>query len=279
MEIIKSLEESKYHSQESSDTPLFSYSTAKTLLQKSPYHAWLNHPKLGNQRELKSSKAMDIGNIIHKLLLGVGADIVEIDADNYKTKIAREKRDEAYMNGQVPILPNEMREIEKMLGIYKPQIEQQCPEFFGEHDSELSVYWEMNNGVKCQSRFDWSNRKSGQQIDLKTTNDVNPEKLMRNIVQFGYEIQESMYTMAAEQIWPELAGRIDFSFLFLETEPPYQVSLVHLDSSFKWLGEQKAFRAADTWKECILTDNWPSYGKQIISAPQWEVKKEQEKAD
>jgi len=49
--IIPNLSEQDYHSQTGSDIPLFSYSIAKTINSKSCYHAWLQHPLLGNQQK------------------------------------------------------------------------------------------------------------------------------------------------------------------------------------------------------------------------------------
>ena len=67
-QILKNLPEDRYHSQIDVGTPLLTYSAVKTLVTKSPYHAYLNHPKLGAVPH-KSTKAMNKGSIIHGLLL------------------------------------------------------------------------------------------------------------------------------------------------------------------------------------------------------------------
>jgi len=277
--IIKGLSEEKYHSQEGEKTPLFSYSTAKTILQKSPYHAYLQHPLLGGQGDFKSSKAMDTGNLLHKLLLGEGADIEVIDADNFRGKDAREQRDNAYEVGKIPVLKKEYDEYLKVLDVIKEEIRKICPEFFLPHESELSVKWEMPGGIKVQSRFDWISPESALMIDLKTTTDASPEKVQRKIIDMGYDMQDSLYTQSANTVWPELAGRWKFLFIFLEVAPPYSVSVVELDSSFKWMGEQKINRAAEKWLDGLNNENWPGYGRFMLEAPQWAVKKEMEKQE
>lgn len=273
--VIKDLEEEKYHSQEGKKTPLFSYSTAKTVIQKSPWHAWLSHPKLGSLGSFKQSKAMDTGNFIHELLLGKGAGIEIIPFDSYRSKDAQEMRDTARENKKAPILAKDYEENLKAMEPIKKQIELSCPEFFGPHESELSVFWEMNNGVKCQSRFDWISKESALMIDLKTTTDSSPETVERLINNMCYDVQESMYTMAANQLWPELAGRWRWYFIFIEVKPPYAVSVIETSASYKHLGEMKAFRASDTWKICIDTDTWPGYGMKSVEAPGYALKKEE----
>lgn len=275
--IITNLPEEKYHSQEGEKIPLFSYSIAKTILDKSPYHAYLEHPLLGGLSNFKTSKAMDTGNLFHTLILGDGAEIVVIDADSYRTKDAKEERDKAYMDKKTPVLAHEYERIQKAIEFVKEQIHDSAPEFFeAEHEVEVSAKWEMNNGVLCQSRWDWLSPSTALQIDLKTTTDASPEKCQRKITDFFYDVQQSMYTMAANQIWPELAGRWKWLWVFVESEPPYSVSVLEPDASLEWLGEQRSFRASEKWKECLESGKWPSYGKQIIGAPPWMTKKEME---
>jgi hypothetical protein len=53
------------------DGPTLSQSTAHTLIARSPYHAWLYHPRLGGKQR-EATKEMDLGAIVHELLLGKG---------------------------------------------------------------------------------------------------------------------------------------------------------------------------------------------------------------
>ena len=81
-----------YHA-DPSERPSLSSHLAGILLARSPAHAKLSHPRFGGAFPDKPSDEMNVGSIIHGLLLGGGADIVEIDADNYRTKAAQEARD------------------------------------------------------------------------------------------------------------------------------------------------------------------------------------------
>lgn len=275
-EIIKDLPEEVYHSQRGEETPLLTYSAVKTLVTKSPYHAYLNHPLLGGESR-KATKAMDRGSIIHGLLLGSGQEIHVIYAENYRTKLAQEEKKEAYEAGKIPILVKDMTEITEAMKTITEQITDLSPYFFEPHESELTVKYELDNGVKCQSRIDWIQPETGRIIDLKTTADGSPEKIDKSIINFGYDIQEAMYTKCAEKAFPEMAGRFQWEFLFIETEAPYMVSIVETDSTMSWMGEHKLNRASDKWAECLQSDIWPGYGRFQVQAPGWAVSREEEK--
>ncbi len=272
--ILKDMPGTDYHSQAGEKTPLFSYSVAKTLLGKSPQHAYLQHPLLGNEPR-KPTAAMDKGSIIHGLLLGGGPEIEIIQADNFRTKVAQELKAMAYEENKIPILQKDMDTIDEAVENIKEQILGLAPYFFDDHDSELSIRWEMDNGVETQSRFDWIQPETGRIIDLKSCSDANPKVLDRKIIDFGYDIQEALYLQCANKTWPEVAGRFTWEFIFVELESPYMVSVVETDSSMSWLGESKVRRASDKWAGCLKFGVWPGYGRQVVSAPPWAVSREE----
>ena len=273
-EILKDFPEDDYHANAGSDIPLFSYSVAKTIVQKSAYHAWLEHPLLGG-KEKQQSPSMDRGNIIHDLLLGGDLKVEIIQAENYRTNAAKEQRDRAYAEGKTPILEFEYENVIKIVKIAKVQIMEYAPYFFKDHESELTVRWDFQ-GVKTQSRFDWINPNGGRIIDLKTTSQsISPDGLQRKIQDMGYDIQAALYTECSNQTWPDMAGRFDFEFIFIETEDPYLVSVVSLDGSYMWLGEAKGNRAAGIWSDCLSSGKWPAYGRYTVDAPAWAVNKEE----
>ena len=59
-----------------------------------------------------SRPALDIGSAAHKQVLGVGADIVVVEADDWKTKAAQETRKAAYAAVQIPLLRYEKQMVD-----------------------------------------------------------------------------------------------------------------------------------------------------------------------
>ena len=272
--VLRDYPEAQYHSQSRLKSPRLTYSTAKTIIQKSPYHAFLQHPKLGGLRT-QPTEAMSKGSIIHSLILGGGADVEIIHADSYRTKAAQEAKADALELGKIPLLEKDYAPMHEAARQIEINIKQLAPYFFDSHESELTVRYEIE-GVQCQSRWDWIQPETGRQIDLKTTKDANPNECERSIINFGYDIQQAMYTQAAEQAFPEMAGRFTWEFIFAEIEPPYMVSIIEPDNSLAWLGERRMFRAVKTWESCLKSGNWPGYGRATVSAPSWIVNREEE---
>src|SRR5690606_29585641 len=90
--------------------PSLSQSIAHVLLAKSPLHAWLQHPRLGGKARA-ATKAMDEGSLVHALLLGQDDQIVEVDADSWRTNAAKEQRDAARAEGKIPVLAGELDDV------------------------------------------------------------------------------------------------------------------------------------------------------------------------
>ncbi len=83
---ILNVTEAAYHA-DPCDRPSLSHSIAHTLVSESPRHAWIEHPRLGGNRERVSTRAMDDGAILHRLLLGEGAGFEMVMADDWRTKL------------------------------------------------------------------------------------------------------------------------------------------------------------------------------------------------
>ena len=85
--------------------PSLSSSLAHTLITQTPIHAFMRHPRLNPGAPREESNKMDIGTIAHGLLLeGDESRIVLIEAEDWRTKEAKEQRDQAYADGKVPLL-------------------------------------------------------------------------------------------------------------------------------------------------------------------------------
>ena len=84
--------------------PSLSSSTIKTMLERTPRHAFHDHPRLGGMRLESSSAAQTLGSVVHAMVLGAGRQWHVIDADDWRTKAAKAERDAAESVGKVPIL-------------------------------------------------------------------------------------------------------------------------------------------------------------------------------
>jgi hypothetical protein len=236
---------------------------AGILLSRSPAHAQLAHPRFGGAIPEKPTDETNVGSIIHGLLLGGGADVVPIDADNYRTKAAQEARDAAYQAGKIPMLAHKLEAVRAST----EEISKACRIDFGNARCELTAIWE-SDGCPCRARLDAV--FPGLIVDLKTSDNIAVASADRNIFTYGYHIQAAAYLDAFETLNPEEAGRVKFRLLFAETEPPYGVMQVELAGDFIDLGKRQWKRAKGLWAQCLATNVFPGYPEsKTVHAPAW----------
>lgn len=279
--LVYDVPEATYHA-DPGEGPTLSASIAHILDRKSPLHAWSAHPRLGGQRQ--SFRAdLELGSLVHRLVLGSGPEIEIVDADDWRTKAARELRDAARASGRIPLLERDYapaaatakRLLERMadLGIVLSG------------RSEVTAFW-PDDGVDCRGRFDHlvletPVPKSAVIYDLKTTRSGRPEDCARSIEMYGYAIQRAAYVSALETISPHLRGRVSFVFVFVEVEPPYSVTPVELSGAFAALGERRWTRARELWRRCLERDEWPGYAAPgapvVVAPPTWAEMREAER--
>lgn len=251
--------------------PSLSSSIAHVLVTRSPLHAWHLHPKLGGGVGRRSA-AMDRGSLIHKLLLGRGARIAVIDADDYRTKAAREERDAARATGKIPVLAHEWDEARRVAEIIRTRIEGFGFRLDGE--SEVCIRWQepaVGGPVWCRCLLDHVKLAEAHILDVKTSRSARPDDAARSVVSYGYDIQRAAYVRALETARPELAGRVKYTLLFVETEPPYAVTPARLDGVLRERGDRLWTRAVHTWATCLRSGEWPAYVDRpvYLEAPPW----------
>jgi len=253
--------------------PSLSYSVAKILLEKSPLHAWQIHPKLGGLKK-QPTPAMELGTLVHKFMLGEGHEIVILDFDDFRKKEAQEQRDHARSKGFTPILRKHYEEafyateqIANKLALLDVDLKEEGSQ------NEFKIQFE-SDGVLCRRAIDSWHEGKIQIRELKTINNAHPNYCAKQAINLGYDVEASASMDAVQTLHPELAGRIDFIFIFCELEPPFSVYVARPDGMFWASGDFKWNKAKRIWKECLETNNWPEYQTEIgwISAPMWSLK-------
>lgn len=236
-------------------TPALSNGMIKPLLQQSPYHAWLQHPRLNSACKRDDDSKFDLGTAMHALLLE-GVDLCEvIHADDFRTKAAREQRDAAWAAGRTPLLVGQYEAAQVMAGRAREFLEQ--TEFAGvlsRGKSEQSFFWQ-EMGIWIKGRADFLTDRRDLILDYKTTA-MHPQKWKRAITDHGYDTQSLLYQRGMSAL-----GHVGTRFVFLvqETCEPHACWLVQASESMRELANMKIARAMRTWSECLKAGRWPSY--------------------
>ncbi len=263
--IYEKFDENEYHRD-----PALSASGAKRLLPPN-CPALFKHDRDNGGRPNK--RAFDVGHAAHAAVLGVGLELVVVDADNWMTKAAKAERDEAYAEGKCPILAKEKAAVDAMaLEIRRHPIASKLLD--PDHGKpEVSVFWhDGQRGIDRRARFDWLPNSDGGRLivpDYKTTASAEPRAFNRSIFNFGYDLQAVFYMDAIRAAG--IADDVEFRFIAQETTAPYLITIHELDEIGLRLGRERVDRACAVFAECTATGIWPGYSDDIelVTPPLW----------
>ncbi|TCR64660.1 PD-(D/E)XK nuclease-like domain-containing protein [Bosea sp. BK604] len=259
-----------YHADPAAE-PSLSSSVANVLLTQSPRHAWQVHPRLNpEQPDETPTGAKEIGTAVHKLLLGRGASVVEIDAKDYRTNAAKEARSAAYDAGECPILKADYERATAMAEAVSKQLAsiEGCDGFTAAAPEVVGICQDAT-GAWLRCMMDKLEERNGGAIiwDLKSGDlAAEPSGLGRRIANMGYEVQAAMYERIVITLRPDLAGRLRFRWIFVENEFPHLITVAELDNAGLEIGRKKVSAAIGLWNRCIQAGNWPGYPAQIVLA-------------
>lgn len=248
--IYSHIKDVDYHA----DTTSLSSSGARTLVNLTPaeYQAEINEPP-------NPKPQYDFGHAAHKMVLGEGAQLVTVDARDWRTKIAKEAREKAWAHGKAPLLKAQIDTAQRMAGkVFAHPI---AAKLLQAGAAELSGYWhDPDTGVRLRFRPDFlPDTGAGRPIivDYKTAASANPKRFAKAAYDYGYYCQAAWYIdgLAAT------TGAQDAAFIFVVQmkDPPWLVSVCQLEPDDIAYGRAQNRRAIELFKTCQDADTWPGY--------------------
>jgi len=245
--------------------PSLSATIANVLITESPIHAYMWHPRLNTQGAREDSEKADIGTIAHGMILeNDESRIVVIEAEDWRTKAAKEARDATYAAGGIPVLANNVGPIRKMVERAKSFIaHSELAEAFTPTAGkpEQTLCWQEGD-IWLRSRPDWLTNDHRLIIDLKTTaGSAEPMAWMKTMLGNGNDLQAVLGLRGIKTLDPK--SRCQFVFWVVEQNPPYASSFVGLSPQFLEMSEHKLERALRLWSDCTMTNCWGGYPSQI----------------
>lgn len=254
-------------------SPSLTQSVAKLLIDRSPRHAWQAHPKLNPDWKADDDRKFDVGNIAHALMIGRGKSIVVLDGfDDWRTKAAKEKRDEAAAEGKLAVLGKHFALADRMTRSAREQLDQRgLAHLFEKGNGEVVLAW-CEDDIWLRQMVDWLTPALDTFIDFKTTDmSAAPHGLPRMMVNAGWPIQAAMAERGLDALDAQNAGRRQFLFVVQETEPPYLLNVVRISEYALTMGRKQLQYAVDIWRRCFAENRWPGYPSEIIvpDYPNW----------
>lgn len=266
--LVPDLDEATYHAH-----PALSYSTGKHYL-RSPAH-YLH--ALNNRKE---KKEFDFGHAVHGLVLGTGMGIVEIPesllASNgaASTKDAKEFIREAREAGQVPLKADVFERVRATSDAVLLNTEaRKYLELDGAPEVSLFAT-DLDTGVDIRGRIDYLPTPVDghtRPIDLKTTANATPRKIIRAITEFDYDLQASMYRHLINETDGDTVAD-PMVHIYVEVDPPHGVQVVELED-MGWVigGDNKLETILTLHAECLKSGQWPGYPSSThqLLPPMW----------
>ncbi|MEV2249363.1 PD-(D/E)XK nuclease-like domain-containing protein [Streptomyces sp. NPDC050147] len=211
-------------------------------------------------------KVWDIGNAAHKLVLGNGPTLREIEHETWNTNVAKAAVTKAREAGEVPLKPAEYQQVHDMADALRRHPVASLLFDPERGTPEQSLFWrDDRTGVMRRARLDWlPNPRTGRLIipDYKTCRSANPEKLAKDIDEYGYHQQDDWYRAACRALG--IAGD-DAAFVFVcqEKTAPYVITVIEVTATARRIGAARNRRALETFAECTASGYWPGYSDDI----------------
>lgn len=248
-------------------SPSLSASIVQTLNEQSPAHAKTAHPRLNPNAKSDEGTELDLGAAGHALLFEGQNRIVEVSANDWRTKVAQEARDTARAEGKHPILTHKVPALYAMVDAARRKWNE-CDDLKGfrleNGKSEQTIIWQEDGlWMRCKPDYMATNRRLI--VDGKfTKTSAHPAAFCNQIERMGYDSRGSFYLRgnAATGGFPDAK----YVYLIQEITPPYATAFIGLAPSMVALGDMKVAQAISTWRHCLQNDTWPDYGKSIAWA-------------
>jgi hypothetical protein len=220
-------------------------------------------------------KTFELGTAAHKLVLGEGPDLVQVDADKWTTNAVKAEVAAIRDEGGIPLKTAEYEQVHAMADALRRHPIAAALFDPARGKPEQSLFWrDRPTGVMRRARFDWlPDARSGRLIipDYKTCRSAEPAALARAVEDFGYHQQDDWYRAAARAL--NLADETAaFVFVCQEKTPPYIVTVVEMDAEARRIGAARNRRALEVFAECTETGVWPGYSDgeiAYLSLPTW----------
>jgi hypothetical protein len=245
------------------------------------YHYWRHRPR-------PPKAEFDFGSAAHKLVLGIGPELVELDAMDRRKPATREEEERVREAGQIPLLPHEMALVEDMaaainsntdaMALFKPGTGQPEASLFWTGRAYANGPWTQGTGpVQCRARLDWLSHRflpDGRLLipDYKTAHLAEREAFGKAVKDRGYHQQAAWYIDALVGV-----GLIEdprdaaFVFVVQEKNPPFVVSVIELGPDTLMWGRELNEESLRRYRHCTTTGQWPGYtqGIAMVDIPKY----------
>ena len=128
-------------------------------------------------------------------------------------------------------------------------------------------WYDTDHDIECRYLPDMEDPGKGLLLDLKKSRSANPRLFARQSYSLGYDIQGAHYAEGYRDRYGEYPRQI--VLLAYEWEWPHNFSVNIISDALLEEGRRRREEAICVLKECRRSEEWPSWGVQVMDVPGW----------
>lgn len=217
---------------------------------------------------IKRSLEFDIGAAAHLLCLE-GKDFAArstlIPYESYASKDARGLRDQAYIDGRVPLRPQDYRLVCDLHNALRNSAAAEL--LYGNGENEVSFTWtddiffnykdRPGVGIACKARADRITPEAI--IDLKTAVSASPQAFQKAMIRDGHHLRAAWYIDGLKESGGDLDAARDYLFVVVAKTPPHLVSIYRIgERSLEW-GRRLYRKTLSEFRQARESGKWRGY--------------------
>ena len=245
--------------------PSLTQSLVKILIDRSPYHAWVQSPRLNPQFEYDDDTKYDIGNVAHRLVLGRGKEIDVVDFADWRTKASQEAREKAADEGKIAVLRHQFDQSSDMAAAARKQLDRhEDADAFTAGAAEVMIAWQ-EDGIWFRALIDWLHDDLRTVDDFKTSGmSMAPHVIGIRAEAAGWHIQAAFIERGLDILDPAGAGRRRYRFIAQETDQPHALTVMHMDEHWLTMGRKQVDAGVALWRRSLVAHRWPGYPPRAV---------------
>lgn len=243
----------------------FISSSEVKLLLKSVMHFMHNR-----NTEIKTTKAMEFGTMIHNYILE-GKEPACLPALDLRTKAGKAEKAlfiEENKGRNIVSADDYVAALEIKKNIFADYRAENLLDFSG-GEAEKSFFWEdKKTGLNLKAKTDYIHNSGEYIVDLKTTIDASESSFLKSIINFNYDLSAAMYVDGVEAV---TGIRPDFYFVAVENKAPFAVNVFKMSEEDLQNGRSLYRYALKKLLDYYEDQEEYGYGNEIIETnlPPW----------
>lgn len=264
--------------------PSISSTGLRTIRHYSPGHYWVGSPLNPDREEKEESEEKDafrMGRAVHHRLLDPAEFATQYITrptmfDSWRTKAAKEWREEQWSKGITVMSGEEMQRVVGMSDALRGHAIHRDGILDGA--IELSIIWkDEKSGVWLKARPDSIPASGAMLADIKITRDARRNHFDRSVREYGYDMQMALGGIGMETVLQRAIE--DYVLIPIETTPPFAVTIRPIDENRIYWARLQLRQSINTFATCLRQKEWPTYSQDDglhIMLDEWEKTRNKE---